>query len=247
MGEETEYKPKPLVMIGGYPILWHIMKYYSCFGHNEFVLCLGYKGNMIKEYFHNYMWNACDVTFSTAGKSKPIFHDAGEIPDWTITFANTGEDTMTASRVKQIRKYIPQGDEFLLTYGDGLSNLDINALIRAHDSSGKVCTLTAVHPTGRFGCLSVNKDGGIHSFQEKPQMLEDYINGGYMVCNYGMFDYLPDDPHVMMEEETMLNLVHAKQLHSYRHEGFWQPMDNTKEMKFLNSLWDSGKAPWKIW
>lgn len=247
MGEETEYKPKPLVMVGGYPILWHIMKYYSCFGHREFVLSLGYKGSMIKDYFRNYMWNICDVTFSTTGKKEPIFHNECETPDWTITFVNTGDETMTASRVKQVKKYIPEGNPFLLTYGDGLSNIDLNALVRAHDQSGKLCTLTAVHPAGRFGSLSVGKDGSIHSFLEKPQVMEDYINGGFMVCNYGFFDYLSDDPNVMMETEPMLRLVHDKQLHSYRHEGFWQPMDNTKEMKFLCSLWESGKAPWKIW
>jgi glucose-1-phosphate cytidylyltransferase len=247
MGEETEYRPKPLVNIGGLPIVWHIMKYYSCFGHREFILCLGYKGAMFKDYFRNYLWNACDVTFSTRSDAAPVFHCEKQDLDWTITFADTGEETMTACRVKRIQKYVPAGEPFLLTYGDGLSDIDIDASIREHNNSGRVCTISAVHPAGRFGAITVEKDGSIRSFEEKPQLETDYVNGGYMVCDHRMFDYLPDDQTVMLEREPMMNLVRDRQLHSYRHDGFWQPMDNQKEMKFLASLWDSGRAPWKIW
>jgi len=245
--EETEYRPKPMVPVGGKPILWHIMKYYAGKGHKEFILCLGYKGGMIKEYFRNYRWNVCDVTMTLGLGSVPTFHGGHDEEDWKVTLAETGEGTMTAYRVKMIKRYIPEDERFLLTYGDGLSNIDIEASIREHKSSGKVCTITAVHPAGRFGAISVEKDGSIRSFEEKPQVEADYINGGYMVCNYEMFNYLPDDPNVMLERDPMTHLVADRQLHSYRHEGFWQPMDNMKEMQFLNSLWESGKAPWKIW
>jgi glucose-1-phosphate cytidylyltransferase len=246
MGEETDYRPKPLIMVGDRPVLWHIMKYYACFGHKEFILCLGYKGSLIKEYFHNYMWNLCDVTCDLASDAEPVFHNSEKL-DWKITFANTGEESMTAYRIRKIKPYIPEGEPFLLTYGDGLSNIDINASIAAHKASAKICTISAVHPAGRFGSISVEADGSIRSFEEKPQTETDYVNGGYMVCDHRMFDYLPDDPSVMLEDAPMRHLVQDKQLHSYRHDGFWQPMDNAKEMKFLGSLWSSGRAPWKIW
>jgi glucose-1-phosphate cytidylyltransferase len=193
------------------------------------------------------MWNTSDVTFDLSQKQEPVFLNHEEGLDWKITFANTGEEAMTAYRIRKIQPHIPAGESFLLTYGDGLSNIDINASIKEHEASSKVCTISAVHPAGRFGAIRVNIDGSVHSFQEKPQMQSDYVNGGYMVCSHRMFDYLPDDPSVMLEEEPMMHLVQDKQLNLHRHEGFWQPMDNTKEMKFLCSLWDSGRAPWKIW
>jgi glucose-1-phosphate cytidylyltransferase len=245
--EETEFRPKPMVPIGKHPILWHIMKYYAYFGHKDFILCLGYKGEMIKEYFRNYLWNTCDVTISLGRKSMAQFHNRHSEEDWNVTLADTGEESMTAYRVRLIQKYIPQNEPFLLTYGDGLSNINIASSIQAHQKSGKVCTISAVHPAGRFGSLKIENDGSIHSFHEKPQMEQAYVNGGFMVCDYRMFDYLPDDPKVMLEREPIDRLVRDGQLHSFRHEGFWQPMDTFQENQYLNRLLAEGNAPWVLW
>jgi glucose-1-phosphate cytidylyltransferase len=245
--EETEFRPKPMVPVGKQPILWHIMKYYAHFGHKDFILCLGYKGEMIKEYFRNYLWNTCDVSLSLGRESKMQFHDRHSEEDWTVTLADTGEESMTAYRLRLVKRYIPQGEDFLFTYGDGLSSIDINASVKEHRRSGKLCTITAVHPAGRFGAIKVEEDGAIHTFVEKPQVEEIYVNGGFMVCSYGIFDFLPNDPRMMFEREPILNLVRADQLHSYRHAGFWQPMDTYQETQYLNQLWQEGKAPWKVW
>ena len=245
--EETEYRPKPMAPIGGKPILWHIMKYYAHFGHTEFVLCLGYKGEMIKEYFRNYQWNTCDATLRLGRLPQTRFHGGHTESDWTVTLADTGEETMTAYRVKLVRPYIPRGETFLLTYGDGLSTIEIGASIRAHRKAKKVCTISAVHPAGRFGALHINQDGGIQTFDEKPQMEAAYVNGGYMVCGDRLFDYLPDEPNIMLEREPIAQLVRDGQLHSFRHEGFWQPMDTYQELQYLNRLWAEGNAPWKVW
>ena len=245
--EETEFRPKPMVPIGGKPILWHIMKYYAHFGHKDFILCLGYKGDMIKEYFRNYLWNTCDVSLSLGPKSQVQFHDRHAEEGWTVTLASTGEESMTAYRVRLIRRYIPEGEAFLLTYGDGLSTIDINASIASHQKAGRFCTLSAVHPAGRFGQMRIDDSGSIHVFNEKPQMEEGYVNGGYMVCDYKLFDYLPDDSKVMFEREPMSKLVRDGQLHSFKHEGFWQPMDTYQESQYLNRLWEEGQAPWKVW
>lgn len=245
--EETGSRPKPMVCIGGYPILWHIMKTYAYYGHKEFVLCLGYKGEMIREFFRNYRWNTCDVTLSLGPKPGIRFHSSHGEEDWKVSLIETGANSMTGYRVKAIQPYIPKGEAFLLTYGDGLSTIDIDAVIRAHREAGKVCTLSAVHPAGRFGSLTIDARGGIHTFEEKPQYQDRYINGGYMVCDYRMFDYLPEDPTVMLEQAPLARLVRDGQLHSYRHEGFWQCMDTYQEMQYLNQLWESGEAPWKVW
>jgi glucose-1-phosphate cytidylyltransferase len=245
--EETEYRPKPMVPVGGYPILWHIMKTYAHYGHKDFVLCLGYKREMIAEYFRNYMWNTSDVTLNLGPKTSAVFNDSHQEEDWNVTLANTGEESMTGYRVRSIRRYIGKGENFLLTYGDGVGPIDIPASIRDHEKSGKVCTITAVHPPGRFGAISIDEDGGIHSFEEKPVREFGYINAGYMVCSDRLFDYLPDDPASMLENEPMNRLAADKQLHSFRHEGFWQPMDTLQEMAYLNRLWRENKAPWKIW
>ncbi len=245
--EETEFRPKPMVPIGGRPILWHIMKFYAHYGIKEFILCLGYKGDIIRDYFQKYLWNTCDVTLGL-GHNAPIqFHNTHAEEDWTVTLANTGEASMTAYRVKQVQGYVPEGEPFLLTYGDGLSTIDIRASIESHRQSGKVCTISAVHPAGRFGALRIEEDGQIHTFSEKPQFEEAFVNGGYMVCEHRMFDYLPNDPRVMLERAPMDALVRDSQLNAYRHEGFWQPMDTYQEAQYLNQLWDSGKAPWKVW
>ncbi len=245
--EETEFRPKPMVPIGARPILWHIMKIYATHGHHDFVLCLGYKGDMIREYFRNYLWNTCDATLTLGRNPQVEFHSKHNEEDWRVTLADTGEETMTASRVKQIQKYIPKGEPFLLTYGDGLAPIDINASIAAHRAAGKVCTISAVHPAGRFGSLQVDPDGGIHKFAEKPQFETAYINGGYMVCDYRLFNYLPADPGVMLERQPMDALVRDSQLNAFKHDGFWQPMDTYQECQHLNRLWADGTAPWKIW
>lgn len=245
--EETEYRPKPMVPIGNRPILWHIMKSYAHHGHKDFILCLGYKGDMIKEYFRNYLWNTCDSTLMLGRQSAVQFHNRHDEEDWTVTLADTGEDSMTAYRVKLIQRYIPKGESFLLTYGDGLGTIDINASIASHRASGKVCTISAVHPAGRFGSLRIENDGRIHLFVEKPQFEEAYANGGYMVCDHRMFEYLPNDPKVMLERQPMDALVRDVQLNAYKHEGFWQPMDTYQEMQHLNALWAEDKAPWKVW
>jgi glucose-1-phosphate cytidylyltransferase len=245
--EETEFRPKPMVPIGGQPILWHIMKYYAHYGHKEFVLCLGYKGDVIKEYFRNYLWNRCDVTLSLGQHGDVSYHDSHDECDWTVTLAETGAESMTAYRVKLIQRYIPKGEPFLLTYGDGLSTIDINASIREHQCAGTACTISAVHPAGRFGALSLGPNGNIHTFNEKPQLETAYVNGGYMICDYRVFDYLPDDPGMMLERAPMNRLAAEKQLHSFRHDGFWQPMDTYQEQQYLNQLWAANKAPWKVW
>jgi glucose-1-phosphate cytidylyltransferase len=245
--EETEFRPKPMVPIGHRPILWHIMKTYAHYGHNEFILCLGYKGEIIKDYFRNYLWNTCDTTFTLGRQSTIEFHDGHGEEDWRVTLADTGENSMTGYRLHQVRRYIPPGEPFLLTYGDGLSTIDINASIAAHRAAGKICTISAVHPAGRFGAVRIGEDGRIHTFAEKPQFEEAYVNGGYMVCDSRLFDYLPDDPAVMLEREPMDRLVADGQLNAYRHEGFWQPMDTYQESQYLNKIWSEGQAPWKIW
>ena len=245
--EETEFRPKPMVPIGDRPILWHIMKTYAHYGHRDFILCLGYKGEMIRDYFRNYLWNTCDATLNLGATPKVEFHDRHTEEDWRVTLANTGSESMTAYRVKQIQKYIPRGENFLLTYGDGLATIDINESIRSHQASGKVCTLSAVHPAGRFGSLRIEDSGQIHTFNEKPQFEENYVNGGYMVCDYRLFDYLTDDPNMLLERKPMDDLVRAGQLNAFKHEGFWQPMDTYQESQYLNKLWDAGQAPWKLW
>lgn len=245
--EETEFRPKPMVWIGDRPILWHIMKTYACHGHTDFILCLGYKGEMIKDYFRNYLWNTCDVTVTLGAGREPEFAGRHEEANWRITLADTGAESMTGYRLKQIQRYIPAGETFLLTYGDGLATIDINASIAAHRAAGKVCTISAVHPAGRFGTVSLEPDGSIVTFDEKPQFEDAHVNGGYMVCDYAMFDYLPDDPAVMLERQPMAALAKAGQLHAYCHRGFWQPMDTYQESQHLNQLWREGAAPWKIW
>jgi glucose-1-phosphate cytidylyltransferase len=245
--EETEFRPKPMVPIGSQPILWHIMKYYAHFGHTEFVLCLGYKGEMIKDYFRNYLWNRSDVTLCLGRDPQVRIHDRHAEENWTVTLADTGLDSMTAYRIRAIRRYLAPGEPFLLTYGDGLSDIDLDAALASHRRAGKLCTLTAVHPAGRFGTLYIDEDGGISTFQEKPALEAAFVNGGYMVCEPGVLDYLPDDPSVMFERDPIERLVQDGQLHAYKHEGWWQPMDTYQEQQLLNRWWAEGKAPWKRW
>jgi glucose-1-phosphate cytidylyltransferase len=245
--EETEFRPKPMVPVGELPILWHIMKLYAHYGHTEFILCLGYKAEMIREYFRNYLWNTCDATLKLGRSPKVRFHNRHDEEDWTVTLAHTGEDSMTALRIKLIQDYVPKGESFLLTYGDGVSDININESIKCHKKAGKICTVAAVHPAGRFGALTLDESGHIHTFQEKPQVEEAYINGGFMVCDYKLFDYLSHDPKIMFERQPIADLVRDRQLNSYKHEGFWQPMDTYQESQYLNKLWQDGAAPWKVW
>jgi glucose-1-phosphate cytidylyltransferase len=245
--EETEFRPKAMVPVGGQPILWHIMKTYAHFGHREFILCLGYKAEMIREYFRNYLWNTCDATLKLGRAPHVRFHNRHEEEDWRVTLANTGDETLTGYRVKAIQKYIEPGETFLLTYGDGVANIDINQSIRSHQKAGKICTISAVHPAGRFGALMIDADATIHTFKEKPRFEAAYINGGFMVCDYRLFDYVTADPDMMFEQKPISDLVRDKQLNSYKHESFWQAMDNYQEMQYLNRLWQTGEAPWKVW
>ena len=245
--EETEYRPKPMVPIGTRPILWHIMKMYAQHGHKEFVLCLGYKGEIIREYFRNYLWNTCDATIELGRSSTVKFHSRHNEEDWVITFAETGESSMTGYRVWATEQYVGGDDAFLLTYGDGVGDVDISESIKFHKRAGKICTLTAVHPPGRFGEIGIGGDGQIHSFNEKPQTEAGYINGGFMVCDKRIFQYLRDDPQLILEQEPMKRLCDDGQLAAFRHTGFWQPMDTYAESRLLNRLWESGEAPWKVW
>lgn len=244
--EETEFRPKPMVPVGPQPILWHIMKYYAHFGHTDFILCLGYKGDMIKDWFRNYLWHTCDVTLSLGRQPRVKFHDRHDEEDWTVTLADTGEDSLTARRLKRVRRYIEPGETFFLTYGDGLSDIDIAASLAEHRRVNRAVTISAVHPAGRFGALSLDEDGRIHTFQEKPQVEEAFVNGGYMVCSDRVFDYLPEE-NVAFEREPISRLVADGQLHSFKHEGWWQPMDTYQESQYLNQLWAEGRAPWKKW
>lgn len=245
--EETDFRPKPMVPIGERPILWHIMKYYAHFGFNDFILCLGYKGEVIKDYFRNYLWNTCDVTLKLGRSPGLVYHNRHDEEDWSVTLAETGLDSLTARRVKRIQPFIPEGEPFLLTYGDGLGNVDLRAAVKCHREAGRLCTLTAVHPAGRFGALTIEEDGAIHTFVEKPQVEKAHVNGGYMVCEYQLFEYLRETENEMLEQRPMLDLTRNRQLNSYRHEGWWQCMDTYREMQYLNDLWVRNAAPWKVW
>lgn len=245
--EETEFRPKPMLPIGHRPILWHIMKFYASQGHREFILCLGYKGEMIKEYFRDYLWTRGDVTLSLAKGAQPVFHDSHDEQDWTVTLAETGEESLTAWRVRQIERHIGSDENFLLTYGDGVGDIDISRTLQTHREQKAVCTLTGVHPPGRFGELRVEAGVRVTAFNEKPQAEGGYINGGYMVCSRDIFRYLPDDPGMMLERKPMDNMIRDGKLAVCVHEGYWQPMDTYQEFQHLNKLWQEGRAPWKIW
>jgi glucose-1-phosphate cytidylyltransferase len=236
-----------MLPIGDRPILWHIMKIYAHFGHKDFVLCLGYKGDMIKDYFRNYLWRTCDATLRLGRGPSVKFHGNYDEEDWNVTLANTGENSMTAYRVQSIRHYLGDDETFLLTYGDGVGNIDIPASIAQHRAAGAVCTLTAVHPPGRFGELSLDSAGTVRGFNEKPQAEGGFINGGFMVCDRRIFDYLSGDPNQLLEQEPMRKLAAEGRMAAYQHRGFWQPMDTFQEFTLLNKLWDGRQAPWKIW
>ena len=243
LGEETKLIPKPMVEIGGYPILWHIMKIYSHYGYNDFVILTGYKGHVIKDYFLNYYNRYSDMTIDMANNDVQI-HKMRTEP-WTVTMLYTGPDTMTAGRIAKAKSYI--GNEpFMLTYGDGVSDVDISRLVDSHAKSGKLVTLTAVQPEGRFGALEIQQDGTISQFQEKPS--DAWINGGFFVCENKALDYIPADSHdIMWERAPLQNIAKDGQLHAYKHDGFWHPMDMLKDKEDLNKLWNTEHAPWDVW
>jgi glucose-1-phosphate cytidylyltransferase len=242
--EETETSPKPLVEVGGKPILWHIMKTYAHYGFNEFILCLGYKGRMIKEYFINYETISSDITLKLGNKDIKI-HNQIQEKDWIITFAETGEDAQTGSRVKKIEKYI-DSDVFMLTYGDGVANINIKALLEFHKSHKKIGTVTGVNPLSRFGELVI-KGKQIVEFSEKSQVKGGFVNGGFFVFNRKVFDYLKNDDNCYLEDEPLEKLASKGELMVYMHKGFWQCVDTQRELGILNNLWKSPNPPWKIW
>jgi len=244
LSEETVLKPKPMVEIGGMPILWHIMKIYSSHGFNDFVICLGYKGYVIKEFFSNYFLHKSDVTIDMASNSVQV-HDSQAEP-WKITLVDTGNDSMTGGRIKRIQKHVGN-DTFMLTYGDGVGTIDIKKLVEAHKEAGKYCTVTSVQPSGRFGALNIREDQSVHSFMEKPKGDGAWINGGYFVCEPEIFNYLDGDDSTVWEQNPMEQLALDGQMMAYKHKGFWRPMDTLKDKHDLNAMWDSNDAPWKIW
>jgi len=243
----TDDLPKPLIPIGGLPILWHVMKYYASFGFKDFVLCLGYKGRAIKDFFLNYEAYTRDCTV-TLGRNQSIeFHTNHEEVDWRITLAETGLETMTGGRIRKIQKYIGDDEHFLLTYGDGVSNVDLNALVEFHKNHGRVLTTTGVRPPGRFGELMSNQQGLVTEFNEKPQATGGRISGGFFVCHRKLFDYLNDRDNLVFEQEPMRALVRDRQLAVYEHDDFWQCMDTYRDWQLLNKLIEQEQAPWVIW
>lgn len=244
LSEETSVRPKPLVEVGGLPILWHIMKIYLAHGIDEFIICCGYKGYLIKEFFENYFVRMSDVTFDMRYDQR-IIHGAKAEP-WKVTLADTGDNTMTGGRLKRVRDYIGK-ETFCFTYGDGVSNVDITKLIEFHKTQKTLVTLTAVQPPGRFGAIELAKEQTkIESFREKPEGDGAYINGGFFVVEPEAIDYVQDDSE-MWEHNPLQQIAHDGQLSAFRHDGFWQPMDTLRDKNYLEKLWLSGEAPWKVW
>lgn len=244
ISEESHLKPKPMIEIGGMPILWHIMKIYSHYGYNDFVICCGYKAHMIKEYFADYYLHRSDVTFDFSDNNKMVVHNNFSEP-WKVTLVDTGLKTMTGGRIKRIEKYI--GNEpFMLTYGDGVSDVDISKLVEFHKSHGKIATMTAINVGQRFGVLDIDEENGINAFREKSDNDGNMINAGFMVLNPEIFQYIEDDDTVF--EKTPLEIIaRMGELMAYKHDGFWQCMDTQRDKHQLESLLESGKAPWKRW
>ena len=244
LSEETHLQPKPLLEIGGKPILWHIMKIYSHHGINDFIICCGYKGNLIKEYFSNYFFLKSDVTFNMKENNMRVHENKTE--PWKVTLIDTGETTMTGGRLKRVKEYVKDEEAFCFTYGDGLSNVDISALIKFHKKHGKHATLTATRPPGRYGALKFGPKDMVKSFQEKPDGDGSWINGGFFVLSPNVINYISDD-NSSWESEALFSLAKDDQLYAYKHAGFWQPMDTLREKTILSDLWKNGNAPWKIW
>lgn len=244
LSEETSLKPKPMVEIGGKPILWHIMKIYSSYGYNEFVILCGYKGYMIKSYFANYYRHMADMTVDMKEDSIEYLKNNSE--PWKVTLIDTGVDTMTGGRIKRVQKYV--GNEpFMLTYGDGVGDVDINKLVKFHKEHGKLITMTSVLPEGRFGALNIDESHKVNSFQEKPKGDGSWINGGFFVCQPEVFDYIPDDVTTIFERGPLENLAKDNQLYTYKHTGFWKPMDTQRDKVQLEDLIEKNIAPWIKW
>ncbi len=244
LSEETGVRPKPMAEVGDKPILWHIMKIYSHYGVNDFVICLGYKGYMIKEYFANYWLHNCDVTFDIANNEAEVHQNSSE--PWRVTLVDTGEHTMTGGRLKRIAPYVAD-DTFCMTYGDGVADIDVTALVDFHRSHGKEATVTAVQPGGRFGAMDISPDGDkVLAFNEKPLGDGDWINGGFFVLEPGALGFIAGD-ETSWEREPLESLAREGELVAYRHYGFWRPMDTLRDKNVLTAQWESGEAPWKVW
>jgi glucose-1-phosphate cytidylyltransferase len=244
LSEETSIRPKPMVEIGGRPILWHIMKTYSHYGINDFIVCLGYKGYVVKEYFSNYYLHASDVTIDIAKNTVEMHRNTSE--PWRITLVDTGDSTQTGGRLKRVLPYVERDENFCFTYGDGVADVDIAALLAFHKNHGRLVTLTATKPTGRFGALEIGDDGGVTDFTEKPSGDHRWINGGYFVLSPQVGRYIDGDA-TPWERKPMETLAHEGQVAAYKHDGFWQPMDTLHDKNLLEGLWQGGKAPWKVW
>ena len=244
LSEETDTRPKPMVEIGGKPILWHIMKIYAAHGINEFIICLGYKGYVIKEYFSNYFLHNCDMTFDI-GTNQSIIHKR-RAEDWKVTVVDTGAVTMTGGRLARIKSFLDPNEDFCLTYGDGVGNIDIKALVNFHKSHGKLATVTSSMPRGRYGQLKIDTNERVSDFHEKKEDEVGWINSGFFVLNSKVIDLIHNDETVW-EEAPMQTLAHSGELFAYRHHGFWQAMDTLREKNELNDLWANKKAPWKVW
>ncbi|QHJ00154.1 glucose-1-phosphate cytidylyltransferase [Xylophilus rhododendri] len=243
LSEETATRPKPMVEVGGKPILWHILKTYAHHGVNDFVICCGYKGYVIKEYFANYFLHMSDVTFDMSHNRMEVHHKRAE--PWCVTLVDTGDDSMTGGRLKRVADYVKDEEAFCFTYGDGVADVDIGKTIAFHKQHGKAATLTATYPPGRFGALDM-ENGKVRSFREKPKGDGAMINGGYFVLSPKVLGYLADDS-TTWEQEPLNRLAEAGELMAYEHHGFWQPMDTLRDKHLLEDLWASGKAPWKVW
>lgn len=244
INEESVLKPKPMVEIGDRPILWHIMKIYSTYGYHDFIICCGYKGHMIKDYFIHYYMYQSDATFGLQDKSREYHNSTAE--PWRVTLANTGLETLTAGRILQIRDYIGEDECFMLTYGDGVADVDIPALLAFHRSHGRIATITTTQPAGRFGAIKIDGHDMIESFKEKARKDQSWVNTGFMVLNREVFDYLGDGSQ-MLEASPFEQLAKDRQMAAYRHPGFWSPMDTVHDRAYLEGLWSGGKAPWKVW
>lgn len=244
ISEESRYKPKPMIEIGGHPVLWHIMKLYSFYGYRDFIICCGYKGHMIKEYFVHYYLHQTDSTFCLGEERVKARHS--EVEPWRVTLVNTGLHTLTAGRLKGIEEYIGGDENFMLTYGDGVANVNIPALLDFHWKHGRVATITTTQPAGRFGALKIGTSGQIESFKEKARKDQAWVNAGFMVLNREIFKYLGDGSE-MLEDGPFEKLVKDGELAAYRHNGFWSPMDTMRDHDYLEELWDSGQAPWRVW
>lgn len=244
ISEESHLKPKPMIEIGERPILWHIMKMYSSFGFNDFIVCLGYKGYCIKEYFAHYFLHESDVTFDFRSENERVIHTHSAEP-WRVTLVNTGIETMTGGRVKRVEQYV-EGKPFMLTYGDGVADINIRELVDYHTQHGKYVTVSSIQPVGRFGALELDKENKVHGFVEKPKGDGAWVNGGFFVLQPEVFRYIDGDTTIL-EREPLESLASDGQLVAYKHHGFWQPMDTLRDRNYLEELWKSGEAPWKTW